>query len=154
LVRLSRRQQHLALDVERCVWELTAEIGRHPTPTELARATGTSVAEVDDARLALRAHHPESLHGPAGDPSDGELAIIDTLAQEDQELVAVLDRDDLRVALRMLPCAHREVVSLYYEHGLTQQEAARRVGLSQRQVSRLLGQARDRLEAICLAETG
>jgi RNA polymerase sigma-B factor len=145
-VRVGRDQQHLALHVERRLWELATELGRSPTVEELASAVDCSVEDVVDARRALLAHHPASLDGPAEGRADGDVLVVDTLGAEDLELEAVVERSQLEALLERLPFMDREVLRLRVQQGLNQREIGRRVGLSQSRVSRVLEDSRMRLE--------
>jgi RNA polymerase sigma-B factor len=60
------------------------------------------------------------------------------LGQEDTELARAEERATLDPLLRQLPTRQRQVVHLRFFEGLTQSEIARRLGISQMQVSRLL----------------
>ena len=69
-------------------------------------------------------------------PSTGDLG--DRLGQEDAELARAEERATLDPLLERLPHRQRQVVQLRFFDGLTQSEIARRLGISQMQVSRLL----------------
>lgn len=58
---------------------LVQELGREPTPAELGRALGLSVAQVLESRQI--AHHTISLETPLGE--DGDRTLADTFADDD-----------------------------------------------------------------------
>jgi RNA polymerase sigma-B factor len=62
----------------------------------------------------------------------------DNLGQEDVELARAEQRAILAPMLDGLPPRQRQIVHLRFFEGLTQSEIARRLGISQMQVSRLL----------------
>ena len=57
-LRVPRDLQELAFRVERVADELTSELGRAPTPDEIAARIGVSVEQVLDARDAAGAYRP------------------------------------------------------------------------------------------------
>jgi RNA polymerase sigma-B factor len=145
-VHVPRDLQDLALRVERAARDLTVATGRSPTAEVVADAAGCTVEDVVEGRMALQAHSVTSLHAPAGRTPEDGVALIDALGAEDADLLAVLARAELDAVLRSIPRPYREIVRLRYDEDLTQREIGRRVGVSQMQVSRVLGEARRRLE--------
>ena len=72
-------------------------------------------------------------------------SLADTLADVDTGFADVDDRTVLTPALRRLPPRQRTIVHLRFVEGLTQSEIAKRVGLSQMHVSRLLATSLNQL---------
>lgn len=77
------------------------------------------------------------------------LAIIDVPDRADPapEPHVYAERAELWRAVDELPTLERQSIRLYYQYGLTQDEVAHRIGVSQMHVSRLLSQGRNRLAA-------
>ena len=73
-----------------------------------------------------------------GSDEDDAPAVIDHYASVDQDLVASDDRMVVADAIREFSPREREVISMRFHDGLTQAEIAKRLGVSQVQVSRLL----------------
>lgn len=109
---------------------LRQELGREPVLSELSEATGLSVEEI--ARTELATDTPESLQQ---ETADG-LTLEGTLGTEAPEETLV-ERIALREAIGRLPEKERMTILLRYFKGLTQQQTARILGVSQVQVSRL-----------------
>lgn len=109
---------------------LRQELGREPVLSELSEATGLSVEEI--ARTELATDTPESLQQ---ETADG-LTLEGTLGTEAPE-EALVERIALREAIGRLPEKERMTILLRYFKGLTQQQTARILGVSQVQVSRL-----------------
>ena len=65
MVRVPRDVQELNLRLNKITESLTSELGRSPTPAELADRTGATVEQVLEARAANSAHRPESLDSPS-----------------------------------------------------------------------------------------
>jgi RNA polymerase sigma-B factor len=144
VVRVPRDVQELKLRLDRMVETLTGELGRAPTPGELADRTGASVEDVIEALGAASAHYPDSLDRPVGE--DGEDSIGLLLGDEERgydhvENVALVDG-----LLSTLPEREREILRLRFEDELTQAEIGRRLGISQMHVSRLIRQSIAKLQ--------
>lgn len=136
-VRAPRRMQELYLNLSQVIDTLGQELGRSPTISEMANEVGASEEEVLEALEAGQAYRFASLDAPKGDGEGGE-SLGDRIGHEDTELDRVEGRATLDPLLRQLPLRQRQVVELRFFEGLTQSEIARRLGISQMQVSRLL----------------
>lgn len=133
-IRTPRDLQELNAGILRATHELEARLGRSPTVPELAERLNTSPEHVAEAVLAGRNYRASSLDET--DETGGGHAT--RIGGPDEEL----DRADMRMlaaaGLRVLPARERRIVALRYLHDLPQREIARRVGVSQMHVSRLL----------------
>lgn len=129
-VKVSRtiREQAQLLYAER--ERLRRDSGREPTLTELAAATELTPEEIAQADLASAA--PESLQAENSDGLTLE-GMLGTEAPEDQ----FVERIALRQAIDALPQKERMTILLRYFKGLTQEQTARILKVSQVQVSRL-----------------
>jgi RNA polymerase sigma-B factor len=136
-VRAPRRMQELYLSLSQVVDSLGQELGRSPTIAELAAEVQASEEEVLEALEAGQAYRFASLDAPKSD-GDGAEAVGDSLGGEDEELARAEHRATLAPLLERLPRRQRQIVHLRFFEGLTQSEIARRLGISQMQVSRLL----------------
>jgi len=135
-VRVPRDLQELKLRVDRATEALTTELGRSPTPGELAAATGSTVELVLEALAAKTAHYPDSLDRPIDE--DGDEPFGRSVGGEDPgygraENAAVVER-----LMRNLSEREREILRLRFEEDLTQAEIAEILGLSQMHISRLI----------------
>ena len=109
---------------------LRQELGREPLLSELSDAMGLSPEEV--AQLTLAVGPPESLQQETADGLTLE-GMLGTEAPED----GMVERIALREAIDQLPEKERMTILLRYFKGLTQEQAARILRVSQVQVSRL-----------------
>lgn len=109
---------------------LTTRLGREPTVSELAEALGMTAEEVAAVELANVA--PESLQQETAEGMTLESS-IGTEAPEE----SLVEKIALREAIAALPERERTVILLRFFKHLTQQQAARVLGVSQVQVSRL-----------------
>jgi RNA polymerase sigma-B factor len=133
-VRVPRDRQELFLRCERARDELVAALGRQPTVAELAERLG-----VDEER-ALQALELQLAYKP-----DSVEAVEATPAALDDEYARAEDRAVLGPLLERLTAEEAEVVRLRFHEDLTQEEIARRVGVSQMHVSRMLHRSIARL---------
>ena len=109
---------------------LRTALGREPRLSEIAAETGWSTEEIATAELATAA--PESLQQETGDG----LTLESTLGTEAPE-EALVEKIALREAIRALPEREQETIYLRFFKCMTQEQAARILGVSQVQVSRL-----------------
>lgn len=142
-VSVPRRLQELRLRADHVREQLAHELGREPTWVEVAQGCDASADEVAMALDGLRtAYRPESLERHLLDAGSG-----DDVAGEVTTAVLV------EQGLSSLPERDRRVVRLRYWEGLTQQQIADRVGVSQMQVSRVLRASLDRMQRRLLPPT-
>ena len=109
---------------------LRHQLGREPALSELSEATGLTPEEI--ARTDLATDAPESLQQ---ETADG-LTLEGSLGTEAPE-EGLVERIALREAIDRLPEKERMTILLRYFKGLTQEQTARVVGVSQVQISRL-----------------
>lgn len=109
---------------------LRHQLGREPALSELAEASGLTVEEI--AQIDLATDAPESLQQETGDGLTLE-GVLGTEAPEE----SLVERIALREAIDQLPEKERMTILLRYFKGLTQEQSARILGVSQVQVSRL-----------------
>ncbi len=130
-VRVPRRLQELSRTLSIARAALTQELGRAPTVDELAARTGVDAETVLEGLESAGAYATVPLD-PAvdGDPT--------WMTVDDQGLSGVENREALRPLLQALPPRERRILALRYVRGMSQQQIADEVGISQMHVSRLL----------------
>lgn len=142
-IRPPRQVQETHLRARRAQEELTHQLGRPPNVAELADFVGASVEHVLEAMEAGASQVVDSIDAlPTPDAAwgtesgmgsfDPEFAIIDGRLQVQQLLEDLDDRD-------------RAVVVLRFYGNLSQPEIARRLGVSQSYLSRILRRVLDDL---------
>ncbi|MEO0492361.1 MAG: sigma-70 family RNA polymerase sigma factor [Actinomycetota bacterium] len=129
-VRVPRSLKQLTVAVRSTTDELTASLGRAPSPAELAERLGVTVDQIALALDAANAHRADAL--------DTDPSVDETWAVVDAGIV-------IPELLEQLPDQERTVVALRFYGELSQTQIAERVGVSQMQVSRLLRRALERL---------
>jgi RNA polymerase sigma-B factor len=147
-LHVQRSVQELILQVRAATGELTHDLGRMPTESDLAGHLGVSADELRQAQLAELAFQPSSLDAPLpGQPGLSTLA--DCLGGEDPRLDHMLSMQAVGTHWGELTPREQDVLVMNFRGGMTQSEIGRRLGISQMHVSRLrahaLGHLRSRL---------
>jgi len=148
--RLTRTMRHKAQLVQRAEAELTASLGRRPSPEEVAAHLGMSRAQYDDAASNSRWITVSLDLLLAPDQDGGASASVESpTADEDIDFTRAFDRRELRAelveAIGALPERERLVVSLYYVEQLSMKDVAVVLGVSETRASQLHWQALRRL---------
>ena len=130
-VKVSRSVKERALSIRQARDRLSHTLGREPTLSELSSETGL---EPEDIAAAEEASLPvASLQMEAGEEGFTLESMVGTEGMEE----GVVERLALRGAIDSLPERERQVIFLRYYKNLTQDRAARVLGVSQVQVSRI-----------------
>ena len=147
-IHVPRRIQELSTAARQVREELAQQQGRAPSYNEVAMKMGVSEEELIEAVEVGRQYDLVSLDAGAGADSDEELSYLDQAGDEDEAIGQLSDRDELASAMSQLPGRQRVILVLRFFAGLSQQEVARRLGISQTHVARLQHKATDRLMTI------
>lgn len=135
-VRVPRRAHDLQQSVKRVAEELTHELDRAPTISEIADRLDVGPDDVMMAMEADSARRAASLSAPVGDSEGTPLS--DQLGEVDAVIERTADRVTLVELVADLPQRERELIRLRFEENLSQSEIGERLGVSQMHVSRLL----------------
>ena len=138
LIKVGRSLREQSISVYTTRERLRTALGREPLLSELSEATGLSPEEIAVAELA--AAPPDSLQQ---ENADG-LTLESTLASPSTE-GDLLERIALRAAIDSLPEKEKETILLRFYKGLTQQQCAKILQVSQVQISRLEKRAIEKL---------
>ena len=141
-VRVPRSVKDDVARTSQAVEKLQGSLGRSPSVREIADESDMDQDRVLDALAAQSAYRPLSLARPAeaeGPEGDREVAIVEE-GYEEADARMVLAR-----GLSRLPPRERVILHLRFNEGLYQSEIAKRVGLSQMHVSRLIARALETL---------
>lgn len=135
MVRVSRSIKDNRVIVNRVRDRLAEQNGREPKLGEIVEASGLSM---EDVLLAMNsAQEVESLHQTIYDGDGSSIRLMDKLAMKGSEGDEALDRLMLADTLQALDHKERELIVLRFYFDQTQSQIARRLGVSQVQVSRL-----------------
>jgi RNA polymerase sigma-B factor len=140
--------QELHLELDRTIGTLSQELGRPPTPREIAARAGVQEEDVLESMEAGSLYRLPSLDGMRGGGGDGSTdAPSERIGDMDPEIEAVDDRMAVGELLAILPEREQTIVYLRFFEGLTQSEIAEQIGISQMHVSRLLVRSLEQLGA-------
>ncbi len=160
LVRLPANSWQALRELRRAEESLPDELGREPTPTELAAACGVALWRFDALRIA--ATTPTSLDAPAHSDGDGDDSSLgEAIEDRERSLPAIVGnriaRDCLGTLLDTLPARERSLLIL--RHGLdggaprTLQQVGATLGISGERTRQLEARALDLLRANPLTAT-
>jgi RNA polymerase sigma-B factor len=138
-VRPPRRIQELQTSVLRMRETLRDASGRVPSPAEIATQLGVEESDVVEALTAEGCFTPLSLDAPVSSGEPEAASLGDLLPEYDADLSAAEARALLAPALSRLTEREQLIVRLRFVEDLTQAEIGERIGVTQMQVSRLLG---------------
>jgi RNA polymerase primary sigma factor len=133
--------------------QLVQQLGREPTPAEIATELGTTVRDVRD--VLRMAQQPISLEKPIGEEEESELGdfVEDQSAESPFELASErLRRENLRRALAALPEREREVIEMRFglsgERPYTLEEVGRAFNVTRERIRQIENHTLKKLEAL------
>ena len=133
--------------------QLVQQLGREPTPHEIALELDTTVRNVRD--VLRMAQQPVSLERPIGEEDESELGdfVEDQTAESPFELAAEhLRRENLRRALAALPEREREVIEMRFgltgERPYTLEEVGRAFNVTRERIRQIENHTLKKLEAL------
>jgi RNA polymerase sigma-B factor len=139
-VHITRPVKDLAMQVRAATWQLTQELGRIPTESDLAAFLGVSGHDLRNAQLAEMAFQPSSLDAPTSS-HPGAVMLADLLGGEDPRMEHVLDMQAVAAHWPELSLREQKILLMRFYGSMTQDQIGRKLGISQMQVSRLLSHA-------------
>jgi RNA polymerase sigma-B factor len=149
-IRIPRRLQELQRLIATRSAQLKQELGRQPTSDEIANHLQVDVTQVEEAMAARGYFSTLSLDQPIG--TAGQLLLGDVVAGgEDQALLRFEQVSQLQPALDDLPSRERRILELRFVEGWSQAAIGADIGVSQMQISRILGRILDDLRDRLLA---
>ena len=153
-VRVPRGLQELNVQLSKIVESLTVQLGRSPTISELAKASGTEEEEVLEALESGRAYSSLSLSSGSGGDGEEDLDPLESIGTEEHQYEVSEDRAVLAPGFKALDERERKILQLRFFDGLTQSQIAQQVGISQMHVSRLIRRSLEKIrEEIAADET-
>ena len=141
-LRLPRGLQELTMRIDRAADGLAEELGRYPTPTEIAERLDVTVEDVLDGIEAGHARSTHSLDAPISQDEES-LTLVETLGRTE----AGYDRVEAEAAAARAELDDREwrVLRLRFVDQMTQREIGHELGVSQMQISRISRRALGKL---------
>jgi RNA polymerase sigma-B factor len=139
-IHITRSVQELILETREAARQLTQDLGRVPTESDLARHLGVSVSDLREAQLAEMAFQPSSLDAPVAGQR-GSASLADLLGEEDPGMEHMLGVQSVAAHWDELPRREQQILVMRFYGDMTQLQIGHQLGISQMQVSRLLGHA-------------
>lgn len=135
MIKVSRSLKETAMKAKGAKENLSIRLGREPTLEEIAVEVGVSGEEL---AASLEANvGVESLYKTIYQGDGSSIYLIDKLDEAESEHEDVLNRLVLKKILEELDPQDREIIVLRYFKDQTQTQIAKKLGISQVQVSRL-----------------
>jgi RNA polymerase sigma-B factor len=147
-IRVPRDLQELSLRVDRTVSELSRDLHRQPTVTEIAERLGLEEEQVLEALEASAAYRTTSLSLPRSNDDEAGETLGDTVGTSEEGFGLAEHRATLDRLLQAVSPREREVLRLRFAEDMTQAEIGERIGVSQMQVSRIIRQSLVRLRGV------
>ena len=133
--------------------QLVQDLGREPTPEEIAKELECTAREVKD--ILRMSQLPISLEKPIGEEEDSELGdfVQDETAESPFELaVENLRRENVRKALDALPAREREVIEMRFglkgHQARTLEEVGRAFGVTRERIRQIENNTLKKLESL------
>ncbi|MEU1981255.1 RNA polymerase sigma factor SigF [Nocardia sp. NPDC019395] len=155
-VRVPRGTKELHLRIGPASEALYQRLGRVPTAREIAAELGAELTEVTQALIAGNGHTGNSLDAAVREHDDDTPppAVLTRLGREEPCYQLLEDAITVRPLIDRLPRRERQILVWRFFGGLTQNQIAARLGISQMQVSRILARTLSALREQALGDTG
>jgi len=136
VIKVSRSLKELSIKARDASEKLEQKMGRPPSIQELAEELGEEPENIIHAMEASRT--PDSLFREYEDDDGAENRLIDRIITNDSNRESdTVERISLHNAIKQLPSREKKLIWMRYYSGQTQQSVAKKLGISQVQVSRL-----------------
>ena len=135
MIKVSRSLKENAWRIRQTRTMLEAKLGREPAVDEIAAQMELSVEEIIQAMEADV--EVESLSRTVYQGDGNEICLYEKLADERDDMQQLVNHVFLQDLLQKLPGEEQNLIRYRYYDNLTQVETAKRMGISQVQVSRL-----------------
>ena len=140
MIKVSRDTKKRGINIMRVKEEFKQKYNREPQTSELALITGLSN---EDIIYALDAISPiyslqdgNLINKNSGDGDNNDNTLENFISSDKDEIESAINKIALREALNSLPETQRELIILRYFKNLSQQQAAKILGITQVKVSR------------------
>lgn len=138
MVKISRTVKENGWKISRAIQKLSQKFGREPTMEEIAEET---MMEKEDIVLALEANgEVESIYKSVYQNDGSEVYLIDQISDSESEggsVETMINNMVLEQMISELSEIERNIIIMRYFQERTQTEIAKKLGISQVQVSRL-----------------
>jgi RNA polymerase sigma-B factor len=135
-VHVNRSVQDLVLEARKAAAQLTQDLGREPTHSEMSRHLEVSGEDLRAAQRAELAFRPSSLDAPLPGPS-GPATFADVLGAEDHAVEHMLAIRAVAAHWGELAPREQRILRMRFHDDMTQAQIGQQLGISQMHVSRL-----------------
>ncbi|MEK7298616.1 MAG: SigB/SigF/SigG family RNA polymerase sigma factor [Candidatus Margulisiibacteriota bacterium] len=147
LIKLPRRIVETKSKVRGFVQSYTQKYMQSPTVTEIANALDLSEERVLESLEAGHSIQFISLDHSAGDGDDDTALSLSERIGNDSDEEELLSKETLKRAMQHLTDREQTIINYRFYYGMTQQEIADRLGISQMHISRILTKSLTRLKS-------
>lgn len=143
IIRAPRELQELCIRMNNIIERLKNQLGRLPTELEIAEELQMPIGRIYEAYEADRRKQTISLDQLVFNSTEADQAIVDNLV-DDKSLNSQSVQEQrimLYDAVDMLPEQLKEIIELSFFQDMNQSEIAKKIGISQMQVSRRIKKA-------------
>ena len=144
-IRVPRRLQELRMSISSVTSDLSQQLGRSPTPREIAERIGVTVEDVMEGLESANAYSTLSLDASDNNDDGNGSSMLDSLGIDDVALDHVEIRESIKPLIEQLPSREKRILMLRFFRGMTQSQIAAEIGVSQMHVSRLLNRTLEQL---------
>ena len=142
-IRVSRSLRDTAYRAMQAKEALTAELGREPNISEIAKRLEMKKSDVVMALEAIV--EPMSLYDPVYSDGGDTIYVLDQIKDKNDDS-NWLEELNMKEAIAALGDREKKILALRFFEGKTQMEVASEIGISQAQVSRLEKGALDKIK--------
>ena len=146
-IRVPRRLQELRMSIASVTGEMSQDLGRSPTPREIAEKLGVTVEDVMDGIESANAYSTLSLDAGETNEEGYRQQHPGQLGVDDEGLAHVEIRESIKPLIEALPAREKRILLLRFFRGMTQSQIAEEIGVSQMHVSRLLNRTLEQLRS-------
>jgi RNA polymerase sigma-B factor len=150
MIRAPRELQELSFRINQIIQKLSKDFGRTPSDLEVAKELEIPISRITEVGEIDRRKQMMSLDQVVSSNSENEQILVDKLVDDKYQefLTNQENRIMLAEAVEMLENTLKEVIKMSFFEDMSQNEIAKRLGISQMQVSRRIRKALSELFTI------
>lgn len=134
-IRIARSVKDIAYRALKIKEELSIDLGKEPTISEISKIMGVSELEIGNAIDAMK--DTVSMFEPIYNDGGDVIYLADQLADKSNDAYDLETRISLKDALNKLKPKEKDIINKRYLIGKTQMELSEELGISQAQISRI-----------------
>jgi RNA polymerase sigma-B factor len=135
LIRLPRKESEYIKKIENAKADLSNQLGRSPTPDEIAEYLGVTTEQVLELMESSYTTKTASLDFYID--NEGETDLMAVIGQEEKDYGLIEDKDFIQRVMSTLDERERKVITERFYKGRSQREISEEMGVSQMYISRM-----------------